>query len=64
MDGQTDRWTDGRAIAYSALSMLSRANKNEVSFAIGVWGRAAAASNFWTFYSQFLFDFTRVLVHF
>jgi len=25
-DGQTDRQTDGRAIAYSALSMLSRAN--------------------------------------
>jgi len=26
-DGRTDRQTDGRAIAYSALSMLSRANK-------------------------------------
>jgi len=27
MDGQTDRQMDGRAIAYSALSMLSRAKK-------------------------------------
>jgi len=29
MDRQTDRQTDGRAIAYSALSMLSRAKNGE-----------------------------------
>jgi len=28
-DGQTDRQTDGRAIAYSALSMLSRAKNRD-----------------------------------
>jgi len=35
MDGQTDIQTDGRAIAYSALSMLSRAKNLQVTAAGG-----------------------------
>ena len=39
-DGRTDRQTDGRAIAYSALSMLSRAKKqNKQLFPVVCWLR-------------------------